>query len=156
MTLPLTRLLCLPLFLVMVATPPVRAEQTPWSLEEQMSHAEFMRLGLDRLSPEQLGALNEWLRSRGSNGPSMDTSKTGTTLPQSDVESRLVGDFRGWEYGTVFKLENGQSWQVTEDTPMTIRSIPSPRISVRKGFFGNWLFSIEGVSETVHVTPGGV
>lgn len=151
------RLLRSTLFLALAIAPLAHA-QTPTfsSLEERMSHAEFVRLGLDKLSPEQLEGLNEWLRAHGASGPSLDATTAAAaptaTAPQGDVHSRLVGDFRGWKYGTVFELENGQRWQVTDDTPMTIRSVPSPMVTVRKGFLGNWLLSVDGINDSVHVT----
>ena len=46
--------------------------------------------------------------------------KPGTEVEYETVETRLMGDFKGWEPGTVFTLENGQRWRVINgsyDTP---------------------------------------
>ena len=38
------------------------------SLEERMSYKEFKDYGLDKLTPEQLRGLNEWLHAHGASG----------------------------------------------------------------------------------------
>ncbi|MBB6182755.1 hypothetical protein [Oleiagrimonas soli] len=130
----------------------------PAPLEERMSHAEFMRLGLDKLSPAQLKALNVWLQTHGERGPSMDdyvprsARAAGDDMGDADIHSSIVGAFRGWDAYTVFTLANGQHWKVSEDSQMTMRSIDNPKVTLRKGFLGSWLLSVDGSRESVRVS----
>ncbi|WP_113063421.1 hypothetical protein [Oleiagrimonas sp. MCCC 1A03011] len=128
-------------------------------LEERMSHAEFLRLGLDKLTPAQLKALNTWLQTHGERGPSMDDFVPARSARAShddtgdaDIHSLIAGTFRGWDSYTVFTLANGQRWRVSEDSQMTMHSIDNPKVTLRKGFLGSWLLSVDGARESVHVT----
>src|SRR5688572_10963425 len=58
---------CLGMLLAVGASDPAAAQGSAAfsSLEERMSHADFKAAGLDKLTPEELAALNEWLRQRG-------------------------------------------------------------------------------------------
>ena len=104
------------------------------SLEEQMTGKEFMNAGLNKLSQEELDALNAWIR-----GHSLGTLDTpaaavaapaaASSAPQSEAaggdrrglasdegkddspsRSRILGEFNGWDGQTIFKLENGMIW----------------------------------------------
>lgn len=136
---------------------------SPATLQERMSYAQFKRLGLDRLSPEQLKGLNLWLSSHGMNGPSVDQVQheaadqaAGVThrVRRHTIHSTLVGRFNGWENGTVFTLANGQHWAVQDTSePMHIAAIDQPKVTVEPGFLGSWMFSVDGVRDVVHVVP---
>jgi hypothetical protein len=148
------------LTLVLVAAPLVHARQSASApLEERMSHAEFMRLGLDKLSPAQLKGLNSWLHTHGLNGPSMDSPRVNQaeappapdTKADTDIHSRIAGTFHGWESGTVLTLANGQQWKVMGDSQVMSRSMDHPKVTLRKGFLGSWMLSVDGVRETTHV-----
>src|SRR4051794_19620783 len=71
------------------------------SVEERMSQQEFHAAGLDKLSPEELKNLDEWLRTHQtattklvspSGAPVFYTNKEEKVA----VESRIAGTFRGW------------------------------------------------------------
>ena len=49
-----------------------------------------------------------------SRGGSMDGTIQTTPTTQSVIESKIDGDFEGWEGETIVKLMNGQIWQQTE------------------------------------------
>jgi len=149
--------------LCMLATPPAHARQHDRNdapLQERMSYAEFTRLGLDKLSPAQLKALNAWLHAHGDRGPSVDAveppraaqAETANRGP-SEIHTHIVGTFTGWNSGTVFTLANGQRWQVAGDSELMIHSMRDPGVTLRKSFFGSWLLDVDGVDQEVHVTP---
>jgi hypothetical protein len=69
-----------------------------------MSPEEFGAAGLAALSSEQLEALSAWVQAR-------ERHRAAATGGEPIVESRIDGDFDGWEGQTTFKLENGQVWQ---------------------------------------------
>lgn len=152
------RSLFLALLGCLMLAPTLHAQQASAPLEERMSYAEFRKLGLDKLSPEQLKELNTWLSTHGNGGPAMTTpaaphDSTAGTSHKDKIVSRLVGDFHGWENGTVLALENGQRWRVSDDAQLNIRTIHHPTVTLKKGLFGTWLLSVDGVDDVVRVTP---
>ena len=82
----------------------------------------------------------------------------GTHIEYSTVESRLVGDFRGWDKRTVFQLENGQRWQVEGASSYVTSSLHAPNVKISPGALGSFWMSIEGVDPRVKVkiVEGGV
>ena len=68
-----------------------------------MSAKEFEAAGLDTLTPQQLAALNTWLSAH----PRRLDEEAGEDV----IETRIDGDFDGWEGQTGFTLQNGQVWQ---------------------------------------------
>lgn len=152
------RFLFLALLGCLMLAPALHAQQTSAPLEERMSYAEFRKLGLDKLSPEQLKELNAWLSTHGNGGPAMTAPaaphvSTASGRNSDKIVSRMTGDFHGWENGTVLTLENGQRWRVSDDAQLSIRTIHEPKVTLTKGFFGTWLLSVEGVDDVAHVTP---
>jgi hypothetical protein len=85
-------------------------------VEELMSAQQFQRAGLDKLSPEELQQLNSWLGTytkavlQAANAE-RSTSGEGAETTAPAIESRIDGEFTGWDGETVFKLQNGQIWQ---------------------------------------------
>jgi hypothetical protein len=117
------------------------------TLEERMSAAEFRSAGLEKLSAEELAALNAWLSkngtSRGSLAAPMDDRRglREAPSPQSNgpINSRLVGESSGWSYGTVFRLENGQVWRsVDRDSELSGIRLTNPAVEIRQGVMGTW------------------
>lgn len=129
------------------------------SLEERMTAAEFKAAGLDKLTPEELAALNAWLQRR-----TAGTAPAATYVPPSEdrigfrdpvdtegVVSRIAGPFTGWTGNTQFKLENGQVWQQAESGSMRGVNVDSPAVTIRPAFMGSWLLKVEGFNQTVRV-----
>ena len=133
------------------------------TIEERMSYKDFTRLGLDKLSPDQLKGLNEWMKAHG--GPACPPGVAGpagtATAPASSpapegsdrISSKLAGEFRGWEKGTVLKLANGQAWEVRDDEPFIASHSDAPMVTVEKGMIGGWRLSVAGYNEIAHVIP---
>ncbi|MFZ9839602.1 MAG: hypothetical protein ACO3JJ_13835, partial [Opitutaceae bacterium] len=70
---------------------------------------------------------------------------------EAPVESRLTGEFRGWEPRAVFALENGQRWQETGGTTYAGPPIAAPAVRIRAGALGAFWMRIEGVGREVKV-----
>src|SRR5215475_11440050 len=109
------------------------------TLEERMSYKDFTRFGLDKLSPEQLKGLNEWMKAHGGACPpgvagpvGSPSSSGGAPMPQESgaITSKLVGEFAGWEKGTVLKLANGSAWEVRDDEPFIASRSNAPLVTV--------------------------
>jgi hypothetical protein len=59
------------------------------------------------------------------------------------IESRVKGRLVNWQQGTRFRLENGQVWQVTDDSRGWCEC-DNPRVIVSRGAFGTYFLEIEG------------
>lgn len=89
-----------------------------------------------------------------SEGSLLDRAKVllmpGTEIEFVTIESRIVGEFRGWEGRTLFTLENGQRWQVESGTyvspPMT-----GPAVKIVPGVLGSFYMLVDGVRPRVKV-----
>ncbi len=131
------------------------------SVEEQMSAREFKAAGLDKLSAEELAALNAWIRSNQSvSGGSVaydraadDRVRVGFSDSESrdDISSNIIGEFRGFGTGTTLKLENGQVWQVTGGELTGIKAMTNPKVSIRAGLVGGWRLQVEGYNSVAKV-----
>ena len=141
----------LALFLAFVSvTAPIAAQSEFSSLEERMTQGDFTAAGLEKLSPEELKFLNEWLRRQGASVPSTVVGKPSASRyfypeggQREPVTSRIAGEFTGWRGNTVFKLENGQEWQQVQ-TGLNEISLSSPAVKIQPMMFGSWLMEVEG------------
>ena len=79
----------------------------------------------------------------------------GTEVEYAAVESRIAGDFTGWEGRPIFTLENGQRWQIANGGSYSTPPIASPKVKIVPASLGGFWMTIEGVSQRVRVTPLG-
>lgn len=141
------------------------------SLEEQMTGKEYTAAGLDKLTPEELAALNSWIRRH--SVATLDSPKAGSTTAavadtengdmrglkkkskddgdRTPIHSRIVGSFSGWDGHAVFKLENGMIWEQDDKDKFYIREIQNPEVTIKPGLFGSWHLSVEGYSSRCRV-----
>lgn len=75
----------------------------------------------------------------------------GTEIEYTTVESRIVGDFQGWQRGTTFKLENGQRWQVTDGDEYTHPRMTAPAAKIVPGLLGSFWLVVNGATRKVKV-----
>jgi hypothetical protein len=135
------------------------------TIEERMSYKDFTRFGLDKLSPEQLKGLNEWMKAHGGVCPpgvaaapgvvpATGASSSAPAAASGKHVSKLVGEFRGWEQGTVLRLADGSAWEVRDDEPFVARVSTSPTVTVESGLLSGATLSVAGYNEAVaHVIP---
>ncbi len=143
------------------------------SLEEQMTGKEFMASGLNKLSPQELDALNEWIRAhslgtldapRAAAATTATAATAASVTPQSDVaggdsrgqasepeekdntpiRSRILGEFNGWDGQTIFKLENGMIWVQDDRDKFYVKDMENPIAVIEPGMFGSWHLHVEG------------
>lgn len=150
---------------VLLLTPVIAAAQQFSSLEERMTYNEFRAAGLEKLSAEELAALNAWLRK---DLPQVAASAAATAQPiedrrgfplsasdqgpEGDITSRIPGEFRGWSNKQRFTLENGQVWQVNDSTS-TLAGIKlqDPVVTLSRGVISGWFLSVEGYNARARV-----
>jgi len=150
----------------------VQAADSFSTLEERMSGKEFKETGLGKLTDEELGALNNWLRrhsvatlENAATRPADSTAIAGSSEDMRGFENQpkdgpedkvihgtIVGTFDGWSgKGTLFKLSNGMVWQQTENDTFSTKPVENAEIAIRKGFMGNWRLSMVGYDSAVRV-----
>ena len=66
------------------------------------------------------------------------------------IESQLLGDFEGWESRTIFRLANGQAWQVDDDSNASY-ALRSPKVTIRRGMFGAFYLEVDGAKRSPRV-----
>lgn len=133
------------------------------SLEEKMSTQEFRAAGLDKLSPEELAALNAWLQQRLAAGLSGGAARPadegfrafgfgGDSADRREISSRITGEFSGWGPNSVFTLDNGQQWQVTDGSEFAIPGLNNPQVTIEPMMMGSWMLKVEGYNRGARVT----
>ena len=99
---------------------------------------------------ETRGILPDWVGA-------LVTLKRAENAPakkQQALESRIAGDFAGWNGRTSFKLENGQVWaQVNTDAYPYTPALKSPKVRIFPATFGTFWLEIEGVGQRCRVRP---
>lgn len=154
------------LALILALAPMVLQAQSFSSLEERMSESEFQAAGLDKLSPEELAALNAWLRDRAGSAVAapVDTGPAAAAVPEDrrgfdvpqgpkdPIVSRITGEFRGWDgAGVEIALDNGQVWKTTDQVSRLAVKLSNPVVVITPGMFNAWFLKVEGYSSRVRV-----
>lgn len=89
-------------------------------VEKLMSKEDFEASGLDKLTDAERAHFNEWLehyRQGAEKGPVVAKPPSQWTEEQKQAEknfridAKVIPSFRGWTGKTVFRLDNGQTWQ---------------------------------------------
>jgi hypothetical protein len=135
------------------------------SFEEQMTGKEFEAAGLNKLSKQELEALNDWIRRHSL--ATLDSPKAGTGTAHSaddqgvaksenkkddkkegnertTITSTIEGKFSGWDGQTVFKLANGMIWAQSDKDKFFTREIENPVVTIEPNMFGKWRLHVEG------------
>jgi hypothetical protein len=148
-----TRLMLPAALAVLIAAMPVMAQQFS-SLEERMSAADFRAAGLDRLTPQQLQFLDDWLRIH---EQVKTVSASGNPVfypdnqPRDKFASHLVGHFSGWSGHNMFTLDNGQVWKQAESGAYSCPGVDNPAVTIKPMILGSWLMYVQGCNQSVRV-----
>ncbi|MGY6519768.1 MAG: hypothetical protein ACXIUZ_13765 [Lysobacteraceae bacterium] len=128
------------------------------SIEERMTGAQYREAGLDKLSNEELAALNRWIRENiagTATAPAPATAdRRGFMEPIEDgeIRSTIPGEFRGWRgSGVRITLENGMVWETTDPASVLSVRLVDPEVRVRQGFGGAWFLRVDGYNTQVRV-----
>ncbi len=144
-------------------------QQTPLqtaNVEQQMSVDEFKAAGLDKLSAQELAALNAWLQRK----VVQETAKVAETAKEEGrkevaeknrgffdfgsaeaIESSIVGDFNGFANGRKYTLENGQVWEQIEPASLAGVRKTNPKVRIKPGILNNWFMKIDGYNTMAKV-----
>ncbi len=152
------------LALMFFLTAPVApAVQDYVNVEDRLTPEQRRDTGLDTLTVQQLELLNRLLREKPGRDalplptPARAAATDDTAAAQRDGESaraipmdldirtitsRLRGPITGWEPGTEFRLENGQTWKVLKGAIKLRQTLESPEILVVPGVAGRWFLQV--------------
>ena len=118
--------------------------------------AEFKAAGLDKLSPEELNALNGWLATRVGGAPPVapvaDTRGFEAKTQEGIIVSSITGEFRGWDgRGDRITLDNGQVWEVVDSSTRLKVLLTNPSVTVEPGMFNAWELRVAGYNTRAKV-----
>ncbi|MBN6152422.1 hypothetical protein JR065_18955 [Xanthomonas sp. AmX2] len=141
----------------MAAVPAAAQRAVSGDLQTQMSAQEFKAAGLDKLSPQELSALNDWLQGKVAKDTATALEKAKEEGRQEvivknrgffdfgskePIESTLVGQFSGFGKGRRFVLANGQEWEQIEPASLAGVRLDAPKIKIRPGLMGVWYLQV--------------
>ena len=124
--------------LSLIVCPAARnAEEFP-GVKALMPSEVFISSGLNRLSPDELDALDNWLLEYTAGAGRLMQSNEAVQHARKDFEirSRLARGFNGWSGNTVFYLENGQRWRQRLSGRYIYRGPPNPEVLITQNIFG--------------------
>ena len=135
-------------------------------LQKQMSAEEFKAAGLEKLSAQELAALNAWLQHK----VVQETSKAVEVAKEEGrkevkeknrgffdfgsnepIESTLVGEFTGFGKGKKYTLQNGQVWEQIEPASLSGVRKTDVSVKIKPGVLGNWFMKIDGYNTQAKV-----
>jgi hypothetical protein len=107
------------------------ADDRPARITCLMSPRDIEATGIRTLSSDQIEALSAWLESYRVDAQRLALLEyiEGDAIREAVLESRIDGEFDGWEGETVFRLENGQIWQQTSPSARYHYS-RNPRVTI--------------------------
>ncbi len=160
----------IPLAILMLALAPMAWAQQSAPLggdvEQLMSADEFKAAGLDKLSAQELAALNAWLQRK----VGQETAKAVEVAKEEGrkevaeknrgffdfgsteaIESNIVGEFKGFANGRKYTLQNGQVWEQVEPASLEGVRRTDPKVTIKPGLFNNWFMRIDGYNTAAKV-----
>ncbi len=128
---------------------------------ENLTPEQRRAAGLDQLTPEQQAALSvladRWAAEKAEPAVSRARAETAAAVraqaqaeekkalgfakkaaADDAIRTRIAGAFRGWGKGTVFQLENGQSWVVEDSEARYFPKRDNPEVELKPSTFGSW------------------
>ncbi|MDR6843051.1 hypothetical protein [Pseudoxanthomonas sacheonensis] len=159
----------IPFALILLALATAAWSQTPLqtaNVEQQMSADEFKAAGLDKLSAQELAALNAWLQRK----VAQETAKVAETAKEEGrkevkeknrgffdfgsaepIVSSIAGEFNGFAKGRRYTLENGQVWEQIEPASLAGVRKTNPKVRITPGLFNNWYMKLDGYNTMAKV-----
>ena len=117
-----------------------------------MTGAEFEAAGLDKLSPDEVAALNAWLVRYTADEAEVLSQRVEEIKEArtTTILARIVGEFNGWSGSTRFVLDNGQVWQQRNDGQYRVR-LQNPEVEIKRNIMGFYVLRLAGKNRRVGV-----
>lgn len=122
-------------------------------LEQMMSADEFQAAGLEKLSPEELSRLNQWLLQFIAYD-SQQVAKSDAAIQElqnAPVRRRIAGLFSGWAGNTTFTLDNGEVWKQRLPGRYFVK-LENPEVEIFKNLLGFYELKIVQTGKKVGVS----
>jgi hypothetical protein len=133
----------------------------------------FEQAGLNKLSAEELAALEEWVRGESTVADAAEKEPVDTlVLPTGDdrfgfeqvadrvaqilqspderIETRIDGRLRGWSGSTIFHLQNGQRWQQIDGSRMRY-NLDNAEVILFRASMGTYFLKPKSLNSRVRV-----
>lgn len=133
----------------------VAQEKFP-GIENLMTAREFKDAGLYQLSDQELKSLNNWLVKYTAGEAQMlvrtnEEVKEARANADTDIVSRIKGDFSGWNGETIFRLENGQVWRQRLSGRYKYMGPPNPEVRISRNFMGFYMMTLTETGKSIGV-----
>ena len=126
-------------------------------IRTMMTPEQFHAAGLDKLSPEEIDALNQWLVGYTVKDAPEVRKKDAVVQAEvkkveaDGIKTRIAGEFHGWDGKTIFRLENGQIWKQRLEGHWSYKA-DSPEVELRKNMLGYWIMTVLPGGQTIGVS----
>jgi hypothetical protein len=70
---------------------------------------------------------------------------------RTTIVSNFIGEYKGWDGETVFKLSNGMIWKQAETSRHFTKLLINPQITIKAGMWDSWYLTVEGYNRNVKV-----
>jgi hypothetical protein len=121
------------------------AEERFPGIESLMTEQEIQATGVERLTATEVKALDDWLvRYTAKKAPELNVSNEEVRrVFLEDVETTIVGPFKGWRGDTIFRLANGEVWQQRYGKKFKT-NLMDPKVILRRSWAGTYeLYIVE-------------
>ena len=132
------------------------AQQPSSGLQQRMSSSEFKAAGLDKLSPQELQNLDNWLSTHAKVTTKVVDSSGKPVFYAGDkthstINSTITGQFNGWSKGQSVTLANNQQWEVTDPEPRSCQPSENTAVKISHSFMNFWMMYVPSCYASVHV-----
>ncbi len=140
----------------------VSADETFPGVFKAMTPGEYAQSGLEKLSPQERRALDEWIaRYTGREIEQIVADKVAEVRrlevapqPKEVTADRIVANlilpFDGWSGKTIFTLDNGQVWKQRLEGRYRYSGADT-RVTIAKNFFGFYVMTLEATGRAIGV-----
>ena len=120
-------------------------------VEQAMSPKAFEQAGLNKLTPDERARLDDFIRryssatSEKAASAAVDKAvKQKAGAEPEVIESRIAGQFKGYNGNSKFTLENGQVWAQAQKESRYYPPLDSPPVLIVKGGWGHRMYVLGG------------
>lgn len=138
------------------------ADDTFPGVGKAMTPGEYARAGLEKLSPDERRALDEWiahytgreieqtLADRVAEVRRLEVVTQPRELTPDRIVAHIQAPFEGWSGKTIFSLDNGQVWAQRLEGRYRY-SGNDTRVTIAKNFFGFYFMTLEATGRSIGV-----
>ena len=123
-------------------------------IQQLMSPEDFQASGLDKLSKDELQALDKWLLQYTAGEAALlreDNTEVRKAVKEAEFVTRITGDFKGWSGETIFRLENGQVWRQRLQGKYRYSGPPNPEVRIKRNFLGFYMMTLVEADKSIGV-----